>query len=94
MVPDAVPRDSSLQDWLQQELQREQEDSQQAARLLLAGWHRVQRPPDPETPWPPAIDAEITLWLQRSTSGAYKELWDSIMFELEEDAVLFRLAWR
>lgn len=95
---DSVPDDRSglgdeLSDWIRQEIDREILDGAMRVALAEQGWYEVRRPERPDTPWPPPDDALITAWLATSLRGEHRELWNVVMFELEEDAVAFRLAW-
>lgn len=94
----SVPDDASgvggeLGDWIRREIDREILDGVTRVALVERGWHEVRLPERPDTPRPPPDDDDITAWLETGLRGEYRELWNAVMFELEEDAVAFSMVW-
>lgn len=56
-----------------------------AKKLESDGWHRVKATTFTLRGWEP--------WAQQNCTGKWKNLWPSLMFEKEEDAMLFVLRW-
>jgi len=69
------------------QIQKEIDNEIMGEMLVLSGRHRVDLPSNTTE------SGEVIMWCAANTKGNYKNLWPSMIFKEEKDAVLFKLKW-